>query len=88
MAAQITETSYIALLGLAETFRSSNPPKIKQCIHCLQSVFQFQPPPAIQARTHLQLGRLIHLHAENIDLSRTHLEKAVRSILFDFVTVD
>ncbi|XP_020610699.1 MAU2 chromatid cohesion factor homolog [Orbicella faveolata] len=71
------DASYIGLLGLAETFRTSNPPKIRQCIQCLQSVFQFQPSPAIQARTHLQLGKLLHSHTQNTDMGRSHLEKAV-----------
>lgn len=71
------DASYSGLLGLAETFRTSNPPKIKQCIQCLQSVFHFQPSPAIQARTHLQLGRLLQRYTKNTDMARSHLEKAV-----------
>lgn len=77
MAAGTHDASYTGLLGLAETFRTSNPPKIRQCIQCLQSVFQFQPSPAIQARTHLQLGKLLHSHTKNVDMARSHLEKAV-----------
>lgn len=71
------DPSYVGLLGLAETFRTSNPPKIRQCIQCLQSVFQFQPSSAIQAQTHLQLGRLLHSHTKNVDMARSHLEKSV-----------
>ena len=71
------DASYSGLLGLAETFRTSNPPRIKQCIQCLQSVFHFQPSPAIQARTHLQLGRLLQRYTKNTDMARSHLEKAV-----------
>lgn len=77
MAAGSYDASYSGLLGLAETFRTSNPPKIRQCIQCLQSVFHFQPSPAIQARTHLQLGWLLHTHTKNVDLARSHLEKSV-----------
>ena len=81
MAAGTHDASYVGLLGLAETFRTSNPPKIRQCIQCLQSVFQFQPSPAIQARTHLQLGKLLHSHTENVDMARSHLEKAVSLVV-------
>ena len=77
MTAGTHDASYIGLLGLAETFRTSNPPRIRQCIQCLQSVFQFQPSPAIQARTHLQLGKLLHSYTKNTDMARSHLEKAV-----------
>ena len=81
MAAGTHDTSYIGLLALAETFRTSNPPRIRQCIQCLQSVFQFQPSPAIQARTHLQLGKLLHSYTKNTDMARSHLEKAVSLII-------
>ncbi|XP_076465078.1 MAU2 chromatid cohesion factor homolog isoform X2 [Babylonia areolata] len=67
---------YISLLGLAENFRTSNPPNIRLCIHCLQSIFNFSPPPNIEARTHLQLGNILLTHTKNIDLARSHLEKA------------
>lgn len=71
------EPWYISLLGLAENFRTSNPPNIRLCIHCLQSIFNFSPPPHIEARTHLQLGNILMTHTKNIDLARSHLEKAV-----------
>lgn len=68
---------YTSLLGLAENFRTSNPPNIRLCIHCLQSIFTFNPAPHIEARTHLQLGSILMTHTKNTDLARTHLEKAV-----------
>jgi len=68
---------YLSLLGLAETFRTSSPPNIKLCIQCLQAVFNFKPPPRVEARTHLQLGNILLTHTKNIDLARTHLEQAV-----------
>ncbi|XP_071964873.1 MAU2 chromatid cohesion factor homolog [Antedon mediterranea] len=71
-----TESWYLSLLGIAESFRTASPPKIKHCIHCLQSIFQFKPPHAIEARTGLQLGSLLFAHTKNIDLARTHLERA------------
>ena len=68
---------YLSLLGLAENFRTANPPSIKCCIQCLQAVFNFKPPARVEARTHLQLGNILLSHTKNVDLARTHLEKAV-----------
>uniref|UniRef100_A0A9J8BGN5 MAU2 chromatid cohesion factor homolog n=1 Tax=Cyprinus carpio carpio TaxID=630221 RepID=A0A9J8BGN5_CYPCA len=70
---------YLALLGFAEHFRTSSPPKIRLCVHCLQAVFQFKPPQRVEARTHLQLGSVLYHHTKNSELARTHLEKAVRA---------
>uniref|UniRef100_A0A3P8V3E2 MAU2 chromatid cohesion factor homolog n=1 Tax=Cynoglossus semilaevis TaxID=244447 RepID=A0A3P8V3E2_CYNSE len=67
---------YLALLGFAEHFRTSSPPKIRLCVHCLQAVFQFKPPQKIEARTHLQLGSVLYHHTKNSELARSHLEKA------------
>ncbi|KAF7995510.1 hypothetical protein HCN44_006617 [Aphidius gifuensis] len=67
---------YLSLLGLAETFRTSNPPNIKSCIQCLQAVFHFKPPPRVEARTHLQLGNILLTHTKNTALARSHLEQA------------
>ena len=71
------EPRYLALLGFAEHFRTSSPPKIRLCVHCLQAVFQFEPPPRVEARTHLQLGSVLYRHTKNSELAQTHLEKAV-----------
>ncbi|KAG7456720.1 hypothetical protein MATL_G00238870 [Megalops atlanticus] len=70
------ESWYLALLGFAEHFRTSSPPKIRLCVHCLQAVFQFKPPQRVEARTHLQLGSVLYHHTKNSDLARNHLEKA------------
>ncbi|KAM9322338.1 MAU2 chromatid cohesion factor homolog isoform 2-T2 [Pholidichthys leucotaenia] len=70
------EPWYLALLGFAEHFRTSSPPKIRLCVHCLQAVFQFKPPPRVEARTHLQLGSVLYRHTKNSELAQTHLEKA------------
>lgn len=72
------ESWYLALLGFAEHFRTSSPPKIRLCVHCLQAVFQFKPPQRVEARTHLQLGSVLYHHTKNSELARSHLEKAVR----------
>ncbi|CAG04866.1 unnamed protein product [Tetraodon nigroviridis] len=70
------ERWYLALLGFAEHFRTSSPPKIRLCVHCLQAVFQFKPPQRIEARTHLQLGSVLYHHTKNSELALSHLEKA------------
>ncbi|XP_044745228.1 MAU2 chromatid cohesion factor homolog [Coccinella septempunctata] len=67
---------YLSLLGLAEYFRTSSTPMIKQCIQCLQAVFNFKPPPRVEARTHLQLGNILLTHTKNTDLAKNHLEQA------------
>lgn len=67
---------YISLLGLAEHFRTSNPPNIKKCIQCLQALFTFKPPAKVEARTHLQLGQILITHTTNVDMARNHLEQA------------
>uniref|UniRef100_A0A671X0D4 MAU2 chromatid cohesion factor homolog n=1 Tax=Sparus aurata TaxID=8175 RepID=A0A671X0D4_SPAAU len=77
--ADAPEPWYLALLGFAEHFRTSSPPKIRLCVHCLQAVFQFKPPARVEARTHLQLGSVLYRHTKNSELAQTHLEKAVRS---------
>ncbi|RXN22788.1 MAU2 chromatid cohesion factor -like protein [Labeo rohita] len=75
--AEAPDSWYLALLGFAEHFRTSSPPKIRLCVHCLQAVFQFKPPQRVEARTHLQLGSVLYHHTKNSELARTHLEKAV-----------
>lgn len=72
---------YISLLGLAEYFRTTNPPNIKKCIQSLQALFTFGPPAKVVARTHLQMGQVLLGYTQNIDLARHHLEQAVRIFL-------
>ncbi len=67
---------YMALLGMAEFFRKSTPPNIRLVIHCLRAVLQYKIPPAFEARTHLQLGKILFLYSKNDDLVRQHLDKA------------
>ncbi|KAH8420764.1 hypothetical protein KR222_004313 [Zaprionus bogoriensis] len=70
------DACYISLLGLAEYFRTSQPPNIKKCIQCLQALFTFQPPSKVEARTHLQMGQVLMAYTHNINLARQHLEQA------------
>uniref|UniRef100_A0A670KB42 MAU2 chromatid cohesion factor homolog n=1 Tax=Podarcis muralis TaxID=64176 RepID=A0A670KB42_PODMU len=67
---------YVALLGLAEHFRTSSPPKVRLCVHCLQAVLPRKPPARVEARTHLQLGSVLYHHTRNGEQARSHLEKA------------
>lgn len=66
---------YVALLGLAEYFRTSNPPNIRQAIQCLQALFTFSPPLKMEARTHFQLAQILTSYTKNTDLAKNHLEK-------------
>ena len=68
---------YLSLLGLAEHFRTNEPPNVKECIQCLQAVFNFKPPPRVEARTHLQLGQILLTYTTNLDLVQENLDKAV-----------
>ncbi|XP_075536944.1 mau2 sister chromatid cohesion factor isoform X2 [Dermacentor variabilis] len=70
------DATYLALLGLAEEFRTMSPPSMKNCIRCLLAVFQLNPAPRIEALTHLQLGQNLMLYTNNADLAQSHLEKA------------
>lgn len=72
------DACYISLLGLAEYFRTAQPPNIKKCIQSLQALFTFKPPLKVEARTHLQMGQVLMAYTKNTDLARSHLEQAVR----------
>ncbi|VEL25435.1 unnamed protein product [Protopolystoma xenopodis] len=73
---QLTNDCYASLLGFAKMFRSMTPPNIRLAVHCLKSVLYFRLPPNYEARTHLQLGRLLFLHSKSDDQIKFHLEKA------------
>lgn len=67
---------YVTLLGLAEYFRKSSPPNIRLAIHCLKAILCYKLPGNLEARTHLQLGKLLFAHSKNDDLTKFHLDKA------------
>lgn len=77
---------YVALLGLAEYYRTSNPPDIKKAIQCLLALLEVYPsgckPLRMELRTHLQIGQMLMQYTKSLDLAKTHLEKAV-SIFID-----
>ena len=39
-------------------------------------MFSFSPPPVIVARTHLQIGNILHSKTSNHDLAKHHLTQA------------
>ena len=78
---------YLALLGSAEYFRTSNPPNYRLAIQCLQAILTIRLPPVIEAKIHLFLGRLYAQHTTNIDMASMHLDKAVSS-LFRFYSIE
>lgn len=80
MSSNTQDACYLALLALAEEFRTMNPPNIRNCIQCLVAIFNLKQPPKVEARTHLQLGNILLQHTKNTDLAHSHLEKAVSYI--------
>jgi len=81
------DPGYLALLGLAENFLKPspnhpgyrvNPGGVLPATKCLGAIFRLQPrpPPGVEARTHLQLGALLHRETQNVDLAKHHLEQA------------
>ncbi|XP_070500301.1 MAU2 chromatid cohesion factor homolog [Chironomus tepperi] len=71
---QSQDRAYVALLGLAEHFRTTK--NIKKAIQCLEALFAFNPPKKVESRTHLQLGQLLFAYTNNQDLAKTHIEQA------------
>jgi len=84
MAAINNESCYLALISMAEEFRSQSPPDIRSCVQCLFAILNLGSHPAIEAKTHLQLGNILMQLTNNFDRSQSHLEKAVINPLFYF----
>ena len=78
MANYNAENLYLALVSMAEEFRTQNPPDIRNCVQCLFAILNLQVPyQAIEAKTHLQIGSLLIEHTNNLDHAKSHLKKAV-----------
>ncbi|VDI19142.1 MAternally affected uncoordination, partial [Mytilus galloprovincialis] len=73
---KVVHSNEVCIVCLAENFRTSNPPNIKLCIHCLQSILTLQLAPKIETRTRVQLGNILIAHTKNTDLAISNLEKA------------
>ena len=79
----VDESDYTTLLGLAEFFRTSQPPRIRETIHCLQATLSIETLPLFEkARCRLNLAKLLLAHTKNIGHARAQLEQAVRMITF------
>lgn len=77
------ENLYLALVSMAEEFRTQKPPDIQNCVQCLFAILNLRVPfPAIEAKTHLQIGSLLIDHSNNLEHAKSHLKKAVSKTLF------
>ena len=72
--------SYTALVGLAEYFRTSQPPKIRECIHCLQASLNIGLPAILDAKVRLNISKLLLHQTNNVGHARSHLQQAVRTL--------
>ncbi|XP_057300354.1 MAU2 chromatid cohesion factor homolog [Hydractinia symbiolongicarpus] len=73
----LNETNYKTLLGLVEFFRLSQPPRLRETIHCLQATLSIEGLPQIEkARCRLNLAKLLLQHTRNVGHARGHLEEA------------
>ena len=68
--------SYTALVGLAEYFRTSQPPRIRECIQCLQASLNIGLPAILDAKVRLNVGKLLLLQTNNLGHARSHLQQA------------
>lgn len=69
----------LALLSLAEGFRTSNPPDIPSTVQCLLALLNLRPAQARFASTNLQIAKLLMQHTNYSDSTvvKGYLEKAV-----------
>lgn len=73
----------MALVSMAEEFRTQNPPDIRNCVQCLFAILNLRVPyPQIEAKTHLQIGSLLIDNSTSWEHAKSHLKKAV--VLFSF----
>ncbi|XP_054160592.1 MAU2 chromatid cohesion factor homolog [Oppia nitens] len=70
------QTCYMALMSMAEEFRTQSPPDMRSCVQCLLASLNVVTHPAIEAKTHLHLGNILFHFTTNLDKSQSHLEKA------------
>jgi len=71
------ESTYKTLIGLAEFFRCSQPPRIRECIHCLQATLGIKDiPPLLEAKGRLSIAKLLLQYTRNVGHARSHLEQA------------
>ena len=62
---EMDKNNYKLLLGLAEFFRTSKPPRLRETIHCLQGTLSIETLSVIEkARCRLNLGKLLLMHTK------------------------
>ena len=80
------DKNYKTLLGLADFFRTSQPPRLRELIHCLQATLSIETLPSLQkARCRLNLAKLLLQHTRNVGHARGQLEQAVSNTRFNCV---
>ena len=68
---------YTALVGLAEYFRTCHPPRVRECIHCLQASLNIGLPAILDAKVRLNIDKLLLEETNNLGHARSHLQQAV-----------
>ena len=69
---------YHSLIGLANYFKNEDPPDIKACIHCLQTLLSTNQPLQIEIKIYIQLSQILLENTYNYDHAKFYIEKAVR----------
>ncbi|XP_066933356.1 MAU2 chromatid cohesion factor homolog isoform X2 [Clytia hemisphaerica] len=78
------EIDYRNLLGLAEFFRSCQPSRIRETIHCLQATLSIETLPLLEkAKCRLNLAKLLLQHTKNVGHARAQLEQAHQITSFE-----
>jgi len=74
---EVDDKNYKTLLGLADYFRSSQPPLIRESIHCLQATLSIEGlPPKEKAKCRLNLAKMLLHFTRNVGHARGHLEQS------------
>ncbi|KAG9510231.1 MAU2 chromatid cohesion factor-like protein, partial [Fragariocoptes setiger] len=73
---QDIETCHVALLNLAEEFRTKQPPDLKSSLQCLMAVLNLPVYDRIAAKTNLQIGNLIYHHSTDPNNAQVYFERA------------
>ncbi|KAI1301325.1 MAU2 chromatid cohesion factor -like protein [Halotydeus destructor] len=76
MAVVPVENCHVALLSLAEGFRTCQPPDMQSALQCLIAVINLPVPHKDLAQANLHIGRILFNCTSNYDIAQSHLEKA------------
>ena len=75
---EIDVTSYKSLIGMSEYFRTTQPPRLRESVHCLQACLSIDSLPNIEkAQCRLNLAKMLLRYTRNVGHARGHLEQAV-----------